>query len=80
MLLAELTSKWSHAAGGRHVYALRWENARIGRNGWSPAVKGGWINARKPDREYQLPLTRAMGAKAFARRFTVGPQPPRHFT
>lgn len=24
------------------VYARRWENARTGRNGWSPAVEGGW--------------------------------------
>ena len=33
--------------GRDDVYALRWENARTGRNGWSPAVKGGWVNARK---------------------------------
>ena len=24
------------------VYALRWENARSGRSGWTPAVRGGW--------------------------------------
>jgi hypothetical protein len=24
------------------VYAIRWENARTGRSGWSPAVEGGW--------------------------------------
>jgi len=24
------------------VYAIRWENARAGRSGWSPAVEGGW--------------------------------------
>src|SRR5215212_725588 len=24
------------------VYALRWENARTGRRGWVPAVRGGW--------------------------------------
>jgi superfamily II DNA or RNA helicase len=42
--------------GRQDVYALRWENARTGRNGWSPAVKGGWVNARKPDREH-LPLS-----------------------
>ena len=41
--------------GRDDVYALRWENARTGRSGWSPAVKGGWVNARKPDREH-LPL------------------------
>ena len=24
------------------VYALRWEDARTGRGGWVPAVRGGW--------------------------------------
>jgi hypothetical protein len=24
------------------MYAIRWENARTGRSGWSPAVEGGW--------------------------------------
>ena len=24
------------------VYAVRWENARSGRSGWMPAVRGGW--------------------------------------
>lgn len=24
------------------VYAIRWDNARTGRSGWSPAVEGGW--------------------------------------
>ena len=24
------------------VYAIRWENTRTGRSGWSPAVEGGW--------------------------------------
>ena len=24
------------------VYAIRWENARTARSGWSPAVEGGW--------------------------------------
>jgi hypothetical protein len=42
--------------GREDVYALQWENARSGRRGWSPAVKGGWVNARKPDRE-NLPLS-----------------------
>ncbi len=42
--------------GREDVYALRWENARTGRSGWSPAVKGGWVNARKSDREH-LPLS-----------------------
>src|SRR3954452_23876555 len=39
------------------VYAQRWENARTGRGGWVPAVRGGWRKGRPAaDREY-LPLT-----------------------
>lgn len=43
-------------AGRDDVYAVRWENPRTGKSGWSPAVNGGWPSARKPDREY-LPLS-----------------------
>jgi hypothetical protein len=39
-------------AGREDVYALRWESARKGKRGWSPAVVGGWANAKKPDRSY----------------------------
>ena len=46
-------------AGRIDVYAVRWENARTGKVGWSPAVAGGWANARRPDRVY-LPLTDAV--------------------
>jgi hypothetical protein len=42
-------------AGRDDVHALRWENSRTGKAGWGPAVRGGWANARRPDREY-LPL------------------------
>ncbi|CCG03593.1 TOTE conflict system archaeo-eukaryotic primase domain-containing protein [Blastococcus saxobsidens] len=39
------------------VYALRWENARTGRAGWVPAVRGGWRKGTPAaEREY-LPLT-----------------------
>jgi superfamily II DNA or RNA helicase len=39
------------------VYALRWENARTGRAGWIPAVRGGWRKGvPAAEREY-LPLT-----------------------
>lgn len=38
--------------GREDVYALRWENQRSGKGGWGPAVRGGWSNARRPDREY----------------------------
>jgi hypothetical protein len=38
------------------VYAIRWENARSGRAGWMPAVRGGWRKGvPAADREY-LPL------------------------
>jgi len=43
-------------AGREDVYALRWENQRTGKSGWGPAVRGGWANTRRPDREY-LPYT-----------------------
>jgi superfamily II DNA or RNA helicase len=33
--------------GREDVYALRWENERTGRSGWSPAVRGGWAQARR---------------------------------
>lgn len=37
--------------GRDDVYAERWENGRTGKSGWGPAVKGGWANTRRPDRE-----------------------------
>jgi hypothetical protein len=45
-------------AARRDVYAIRWENARTGRAGWLPAVRGGWrTGVRHADQDY-LPLTR----------------------
>ena len=39
------------------VYAVRWENARTGKAGWLPAVRGGWRKGvPQAEREY-LPLT-----------------------
>jgi superfamily II DNA or RNA helicase len=39
------------------IYARRWENARTGKAGWLPAVRGGWRKGvRHDDRDY-LPLT-----------------------
>lgn len=37
--------------GRDDVYAMRWENPRTGKSGWSPAIRGGAANARRPDRE-----------------------------
>ena len=44
-----------YSSGREDVYALRWESARTGKRGWSPAVVGGWANAKKPGRAY-LPI------------------------
>ncbi len=52
---AKITLFRSLFAGREDVYAVRWENRRTGKTGWSPAVVGGWANARNPDREH-LPL------------------------
>ncbi len=39
-------------SGRDDVFALRWENEQTGKSGWAPAVRGGWKNAKRPDREY----------------------------
>ena len=39
------------------VYAVRWENARTGRSGWMPAVRGGWRKGVGADSREYLPLT-----------------------
>jgi len=42
------------------VYAVRYDNARTGKGGWIPAVRGGWRKGvRHEDRNY-LPLTPAV--------------------
>ena len=46
-------------AGREDVHAIRWDNARTHKSGWSPAVVGGPANARRPDREY-VPLSDAV--------------------
>ena len=63
----------SPAIGRDDVYALRWENSS-GKSGWSPAVKGGWANARKPGREH-LPLTDEVIEAHLSGRSTVGLYP-----
>ena len=59
--------------GRDDVYALRWENSS-GKSGWSPAVSGGWANARKPGRKY-LPLTDEVIEAHLTGRSTVGLYP-----
>ncbi|WP_448619274.1 TOTE conflict system archaeo-eukaryotic primase domain-containing protein [Geodermatophilus sp. URMC 65] len=39
------------------VYAVRWENARTGRAGWVPAVRGGWRKGVPAAERAYLPLT-----------------------
>jgi superfamily II DNA or RNA helicase len=39
------------------VYAVRWENARSGRSGWMPAVRGGWRKGIPASERDYLPLT-----------------------
>src|SRR5665647_2091232 len=41
----------------RDVYAVRWENARSGLSGWSPAVAGGWRKGADRGGVRYLPLT-----------------------
>ncbi len=60
--------------GRDDVYAWRWENTGSGKAGWSPAVRGGWANARRPDREY-LPLTGQVIERHLAGEIHVGLYP-----
>lgn len=39
------------------VYAIRYDNARTGRGGWVPAVRGGWRKGMRHDDADFLPLT-----------------------
>ncbi len=41
----------------RDVYAVRWDNARSGLSGWSPAVAGGWRKGADRGSVRHLPLT-----------------------
>ena len=61
-------------AGRDDVYAIRWDNPRSGKSGWSPAVVGGPANAKRPDREY-LPLTDAVIEAHLSGRIHVGLYP-----
>jgi superfamily II DNA or RNA helicase len=61
-------------AGRDDVYAIRWDNPRTMKSGWSPAVVGGRTNAKRPDREY-LPLTDAVIEAHLSGRIHVGLYP-----
>ncbi|MGH9010477.1 MAG: TOTE conflict system archaeo-eukaryotic primase domain-containing protein [Acidimicrobiia bacterium] len=61
-------------SGRDDVYALRWENQQSGKSGWGPAVRGGWGNARRPDREY-LPFTDEVAERHLAGEVHAGLYP-----
>jgi hypothetical protein len=61
-------------AGREDIHAVRWENSRTGRSGWSPALVGGPPNARRSDREY-IPLTDAVIESHLTGRVHVGLYP-----
>ena len=60
--------------GRDDLHALRWENTRTGKSGWGPAVRGGWANSRRPNREL-LPLTDEVLTDHLAGRSSVGLYP-----
>lgn len=64
-------------AGREDVYARRWESTGTGKAGWSPAVVGGWTNAKKPGREYE-PLTADVVGSHLAGGVHVGLYPLLH--
>ena len=49
-------------------------NERSGKGGWGPVVRGGWANARRPDREY-LPYTDEVVGTHLAGGFHAGLYP-----
>ena len=61
-------------AGRDDVYAVRWQNDRSQKSGWSPAVVGGWPNSKRPDREYE-PLTDAVIERHLAGEISAGLYP-----
>jgi hypothetical protein len=61
-------------AGRDDVYAIRWQNDRSQKSGWSPAVVGGWANSKRPDREYE-PLTDAVIERHLAGEISAGLYP-----
>lgn len=66
----------SRFLGRTDVYATRWESSG-GKAGWSPAVKGGWSNAKAKVRSY-LPLTEEVLAAHLRGEIAVGVYPLLH--
>ena len=61
-------------SGRDDVFALRWQNDRTGKSGWSPAVVGGWVNSKRPDRSYEA-VTDAVIEQHLAGEIAVGLYP-----
>lgn len=61
-------------SGRDDVFALRWQNDRTGKSGWSPAVVGGWANSKRPDRSYE-PVTDAVIERHLAGEIAAGLYP-----
>ena len=57
------------------VYAQRWENARSGRSGWMPAVRGGWRKGVTPSEREYLPLTEEVLAAHLSGELDLGLYP-----
>jgi hypothetical protein len=57
------------------VYAVRWENARTGRSGWMPAVRGGWRKGVAAGSREYLPLTADLLASHLSGDIDVGLYP-----
>ena len=55
------------------VYAVRWENARRGKAGWLPAVRGGWRKGVPHTERDYLPLTPQVLAAHLSGQAHIGP-------
>ncbi len=63
--------------GREDVFALAWSNQRSGKSGWTPAVRGGWANAKSANREY-LPFTDEVIGRHLAGEIHAGLYPMLH--
>jgi len=57
------------------IYAVRWENARTGRAGWLPAVRGGWRKEIPHSERDYLPLTAEVLAAHLSGQVHIGLYP-----
>lgn len=60
--------------GRDDIHALAWSSRGTGKSGWSPAVRGGWIKAKAPEREY-LPFSDEVLERHLAGEIHVGIYP-----